>query len=89
MRTLYGTRTLDQSQPTRRSKVFVVACKAQDLTGKLVWLMTLHGDKTIGEIVGEQPEDRKLCPVCKADMVNWSEVFHEPHYCKSNNKERN
>ena len=36
-----------------------------------------------------QLEDRKLCPVCKADMVNWSEVFHEPHYCKSNNKERN
>ena len=50
----YTSRTIEQSQPTRRSKTFIFACKAGEIDKKLGWITEWHGNKTIAELVEER-----------------------------------
>jgi hypothetical protein len=53
MNVTYPSRSIEQSQPTGRSRTFITACKAKDMAQKMDWLEAFHGNKTMAELVEE------------------------------------
>ena len=45
--------TLNQARPafTSRSKTFILAGKARELSDKLKWIISYHGNDTMGRII--------------------------------------
>jgi hypothetical protein len=53
MNIIPASKTIEQSQPTRRSRTFVTACKAKDIARKMDWLEARHGNRNMAELVEE------------------------------------